>query len=222
MAAIDYYNTGDDAWLNCSAYWRAQTFTASQSYDIQSVKLWMYRSGSPGTITVSIRATTAGAPSGADLASVEFNTTTDVATTPGGWVEITFDSSYSLTSGSVYAIVVEKAGSTLYWRSDDTSPAYGGGDEWYSDNGSAWYEHSGRDMMFETYEVPAEVDLTGTITGSGTVTGTLATTEELTGTISGSGTIIGTLTTFGGLPNNRYAIQRLILFGSNGLYYEDI
>ena len=64
----EYYNTGDDA--SGRAYgneWRAQTFTPSVSFNITSVKLKLFREGNPGTVTVSIRATSGGVPTGSDL-----------------------------------------------------------------------------------------------------------------------------------------------------------
>jgi hypothetical protein len=70
MALIDYHNTGDD--LQSGFYsnlWRAHTFTASQSYTIGSVQLLLFRLGSPGTATVSIRATSSSLPTGGDLTS---------------------------------------------------------------------------------------------------------------------------------------------------------
>jgi hypothetical protein len=55
----EYYNTGDDASLFLyGIYWKAQTFTPLAPHKITSVKLKLYKAiGSPGTVTVSIRAT---------------------------------------------------------------------------------------------------------------------------------------------------------------------
>lgn len=50
--------------------WMAQTFTATSTHTITSVRLKLYREGTPGDITLSIRATDSnGLPSGPDLAS---------------------------------------------------------------------------------------------------------------------------------------------------------
>jgi len=153
----DYYNTGDDQGYGLyGATWQAQTFTASSSYTITSVKLLLYRYGNPGTITVSIRATTSGAPSGADLCSG----TTDGNTLPTGspyeWREITFGAGTPLTSGTKYAIVARAAGTTSdnsgKWRVDTTDPTYTNGSDWYSTNsGGNWTEISTADHLFETY-----------------------------------------------------------------------
>ena len=77
------YNTGDDAALGIyGAIWAAQTFTVGAAgHTITSVKLLLYRYGSPGTVTVSIRATDGnGHPTGSDLTSG----TTDGNTLPTG------------------------------------------------------------------------------------------------------------------------------------------
>ena len=60
--------TGAGAWLYGSAYWSAMTFTASSTYTIGSIKLELFRvaGATPGTITVSIRATE-GAPEQATI-----------------------------------------------------------------------------------------------------------------------------------------------------------
>ena len=97
----DYYNTGDDGTptLIGGVYWESQTFTASSTYDIGSVKLKLYRIGTPGTLTVSIRATDGnGQPTGADLASGTTDGNTLTTNTSGEWREITFSSSYALTN----------------------------------------------------------------------------------------------------------------------------
>ena len=53
-----FVSEGAGAWLYGSAFWSAQTFTATSSYTITSVilALWRRTGATPGTITVSIRA----------------------------------------------------------------------------------------------------------------------------------------------------------------------
>jgi len=82
----EYYNTGDDSSTNVyNITWYAQTFTPSVAHTITSVKLLLYRTGSPGTVTVSIRATDgSGHPIGSDLCSGTTNgDTLPAATTTG-------------------------------------------------------------------------------------------------------------------------------------------
>ena len=162
MAAIDYYNTNDDNILNFGRTIKqlAQTFTASQNYDIGSVKVKIFDNGagSEDDITVAIKATAAGLPTGGDLATGTI-AQGDVPTgSPGSFTECILDSSISLTNGTVYAIVLRcdsgtGASDRFSWRSDATSPTYGNGQACQSVNtGSSWSALSTFDMMFETYE----------------------------------------------------------------------
>jgi hypothetical protein len=153
----EYYNTGDDnhVWLYGST-WAAQTFTPSVAHTITSVKLKLFRVGSPGTVTVSIRATSGGQPAGGALCSG--TTTGDTLTTsaPGEWREITLGSGYGLSGGTTYAIVVRATGGDssnyLWWRVDGSSPAYAGGMYLLSFNsGSIWTSGASYDLMFEEW-----------------------------------------------------------------------
>jgi len=153
----EYYNTGDDnhCWLYGTT-WVAQTFTPSVAHTITSVKLKLFRVGSPGTITVSIRATSGGQPTGSDLCSGI--TTGDTLTTSalGEWREITLGSGYGLSAGTTYAIVVRatsgNSSNYVWWRVDSSSPTYGGGMYLLSSNsGSSWISGASYDLMFEEW-----------------------------------------------------------------------
>ena len=96
----EYYNTGDDSGQSVyGSNWYAQTFTPSIAHTITSVKLLLYRSGSPGTVTVSIRATDgSGHPIGPDLCSgTTDGSTLPTATTTSQTRLPTGDQSYSGT-----------------------------------------------------------------------------------------------------------------------------
>lgn len=154
----EYYNTGQDGSAGFhSTYWRAQTFTAESDHSVTSVKLQIWRSGLPGTVTVSIRATDgSGHPAGSDLTSGTINGNT-LTTTPG-WYEIAL-TSYNLTSGTKYAIVVRAPSGNLTnylrWGFDQSSPTYAGGNYEYSgDSGSTWTSNTDRDFMFEVWGEP--------------------------------------------------------------------
>ncbi|GEM_PF-282338 len=157
----EYYNTGDDtAHSFYGVYWDAQTFTPQVTHQIASVKLLLYRTGNPGTVTVSIRATSGGLPTGADLASGTTNGNTLPDTSPGEWHTITFTTPITLTAGTMYAIVVRvPSGSTtnrLHWRFDSTSATYPRGTKCRSsDSGSSWTSDTTHDFMFEEYS-PAQ------------------------------------------------------------------
>ena len=156
------YNTNDDDTnLFFSHYWQAQTFTvgntgANEDHNITSVKLKMSRTGSPGTITVSIRAVDVnGKPTGADLTSGTTDGDTLTTDAAGEWREITL-TSYGLSASTKYAIVVRISGgdisNNISWRIDGSTPTYGGGSYASSnDSGSFWGLDTEKDCMFEEY-----------------------------------------------------------------------
>lgn len=154
----DYYKTGDDSQgLARGVTWLTQTFQASDSYSMSGVKLKLWRVGLPGTVTVSIRATAAGEPTGGNLASGTMDGDILSATSPGSWQEITFTSPIVLTSGTTYAIVVRATSGDLsnsvYWREDASSPSYASGSIGGSvDSGSTWTMYASSDFMFEAVE----------------------------------------------------------------------
>ena len=164
MTLYEYYNTGDDDNENVSGNsWVAQTFTTvglNENHNITSVKLKLYRVGSPGTVTVSIRATDAnGHPTGSDLTSGTIDGDSLTTNSAGEWYEITL-TSYQLSVSTKYAIVVRATAGDFFnyvgWRADSTTPTYSGGNhEDSSDSGSTWTAHTDCDLMFEVYGTSA-------------------------------------------------------------------
>lgn len=158
--AFELYTTGDtgndDMWAND---WRAQTFTpeTSEAYTITSVKLLMYRIGSPGTVTVSIKATSSSKPSGADLCSGTTSAGTLTTDTAGEWREITFGTNVPLSNGTLYAIVVRLAGgdidNRLVLRLESPNGGYVRGTRCWSNNGgSGWnIDANDADILFEAW-----------------------------------------------------------------------
>jgi len=155
----EYYNTGDNYRIDIySAYWEAQTFTPTTRHIITSVKIKVYRYGSPGIVTVSIRATDgSGHPTGADLTSNTFDGNALTTSSSGEWKEVAL-TSYLLNAGTKYAIVVRATSgdyfNCIFWRWDDSSPTYAGGNrEKSSNSGSSWTTDS-EDYMFEEWGNP--------------------------------------------------------------------
>jgi len=154
MLVYENYKTSEDGQGNIYGNnWEAQTFTPLANHSIAKLYLKICRTGSPGTVTVGIRATDAGnKPTGADLTSG----TIDSNTLPTGssiWVKIAL-TSLALSAGTRYAIVVRTSGGDinnyLIWRADVTSPGYTRGARCYSiDGGSSWTEDTAVDYMFE-------------------------------------------------------------------------
>jgi hypothetical protein len=152
----EYLNTGDTGASSLyTTNWRGQTFTPSAGHTVTSVKLLIYRTGNPGTFTVSIRGTAAGVPSGADLCSGTTDGDALSLDGAGEWKEITFGSGTPLTAGTMYAIVARSAGAdssnSVCWRLDSTSPTYDGTVVTSSNSGSSWSIASGSDYMFEEW-----------------------------------------------------------------------
>ena len=158
---------GDDgSALFADFAWEGQSFTIGntgidENFNITSLKLLLYRTGSPGTITVSIRAVDGSSlPTGADLSSGTTNGNT-LPTDSGSpeWREVTM-STYELVASTQYAIVVRAVDGTKFsqqghWKYDQTSPTYTGGARVFSSNsGSSWTENTTRDFMFEIYGLP--------------------------------------------------------------------
>ena len=156
---FEYYNTNDDNNAGVYGnYWRAQTFTVGATgHTVTSIKVKLYRVGSPQTGTISIRATDAnGHPTGGDLTSASIDGNS-LSTTPT-WYEYPV-SSYSLSANTKYAIVLRfpsgNASNMAEWRADSTSPTYTGGNfEDSTDGGSSWYAMTSWDFMFEIWGNP--------------------------------------------------------------------
>lgn len=201
MATLyEYYITGDDiGWTFHTTAWFAQTFTPSEAHKITSVKLKLYKNGSPGTITVSIKATDgSGKPTGGDLCSGTTNGNTLPTGSPYEWREITLGAGYDLSADTKYAIVaraLEGDGSNYAgWRFDNSDPTYAGGNFASSnDSGVSWSGDTGRDFMFEEWgEPPGEThEGAATLSGVGTLAGIGRGIFIGKSTLSGTGTLAG-------------------------------
>ncbi|KKL57514.1 hypothetical protein LCGC14_2234660, partial [marine sediment metagenome] len=157
MALYEFYDTGHvgNGYAIGGAFWRGQTFTPSTAHTITKVALKFGNlAGSSGTMTVSIRATATGEPTGSDLAS---GTIEPGDITSNNWNDITLGSGVALTKDVEYAIVCRcPAGDAnfnyVYWLNDSTSPTYSDGARVNStDSGSNWTIDTGTDFMFREY-----------------------------------------------------------------------
>jgi hypothetical protein len=169
----EYYNTHDDAYdAYYGANWGAQTFTPSTAHKITSVKLKLYRAGSPGTLTVGIRATDgSGQPTGPDLCSGTMDGSTLTTSSSGAWYEISLGAGYDLSASTQYAIVIRApAGNSsnyVRWRGDETSPTYSGGHYWDSSaSGSSWEDYGSVDAMFEEWGEGTSVTMSWSVSYS--------------------------------------------------------
>lgn len=164
----------------------AQTFIPAVSGLLTKVDLELFCysntacSGVDPIITVAIRATTSGAPSGADLVSTTipgFNSGTPTYKTA------TFSSPLSVTAGTKYAVVMYLANGLrsalpgpdggLYAYMCSCNPStnpYANGQRYTTTNGSTWTidnTSGGRDLGFKVWiQPPDSYALSGTFTSS--------------------------------------------------------
>ena len=154
MAIQNYYNVGDTSQkLIRGTAWRAQTFTTGESYTISNVKLKLYRDNLPGTVTVSIRATSSGKPTGEDLCVGTINGDTLPIDSLCELTKISFSSTLVLDADTKYSIVVRAIDSDtengLFWR---YGTGYASGNNCYYYNSGGSWSSGTEDMLFETYD----------------------------------------------------------------------
>ena len=136
--------------------WCCQTFRPKVGHKLYSVKLKLYREGSPGTVTVAIYPVTEYKPAGSALVTGTTNGDTLTDISPGEWREITFPSQIDLVPGMDYAIVVHITGGSttqnIHWRYGSADSEYPRGQRGYSANGgSSWTTSPGQAHMFEEF-----------------------------------------------------------------------
>src|SRR5206468_1901910 len=108
----------------------------------------------PPNLTLSVRATSAGLPTGADLATV---TVPGSAFASGATTTFTasFGSPATLTSGTQYALILRPvsapAGSGYFWIRSSPSTYASGSRVLSADSGSTWSADATRDYNFKVY-----------------------------------------------------------------------
>jgi len=159
MRKYQFYSTGDDGDRDVyGANWRAQTFTPEITHLISKVKLKLFRVGSPGLITVVIKATSYGKPTGGNLCSGTLSGDDITDDTGGEWLEISLGDGHQLTKGTQYALIIKALDGDdenyLSIRADVAESTYEGGtDCGTTDSGATWDTYSGTDLMFEEWGV---------------------------------------------------------------------
>ncbi|MDD5082734.1 MAG: hypothetical protein PHU08_05110 [Dehalococcoidales bacterium] len=152
-----HYDSGDN--IIAGVYgnvWRGQSFMPATAHKIKSVWLKLARLGTPGTGTISIRATdAAGKPTGSDLCSGTIDGNSLTTDTAGVWYEITLSEGYDLSADTFYAMILRApsgdASKQIYWR-QNTAGTYSGGCFVHSaDSGATWTADWTRDYMFEEW-----------------------------------------------------------------------
>ena len=159
MRKYQYYNTNDDDDRDIyTANYGAQTFTPGTTHLLGKVKLKLFRVGSPGTATISIKGTINSKPAGGALCSGTLDADVITDDSGGEWYEITLGDGAELAADTMYAIEVKApdgdASNKLSWRADITSPTFTGGTYCTStDSAVDWSTVSGVDIMFEEWGV---------------------------------------------------------------------
>ena len=163
LQLFEHYNLGDVSTFNigAAATFGGQTFTPTVAYTITSVRLKLYRTGTPGDATIGIQATSSDLPDNTYLTSETISLNGITKDTSGEWVEIAFGTSVTLSVNTKYAIVVQAldtdSSNRIYFRIN-TSGTYAGGNAVYSNNsGVSWAHYANSDWMFETYGYGANV-----------------------------------------------------------------
>jgi len=176
---FERYVAGDDggglALPDTTSIGAGQTFTIGNTGDnythsITSVKLELYRDGSPGTLTISIKAVDeSGKPTGGDLTSGSTDGDTLTEDTDGEWREVSL-TPYKLNASTQYALVLIASeggmSDNVHWRRKTGGGYAGGALHYYNGMTQTWSDTSGHDCMFEESGVP-RADLSEVINISG-------------------------------------------------------
>lgn len=136
--------------------WMAMIFKVATSHRLTQVVLPLFKTGSPGNVSVSIQALSGGDPDGTDLATPTVIPDSALGTANPAPMKVIQMSGVNLTATVSYAIVVRSdagdASNTVNWNTDDSSPTYSDGNREDSGNsGNTWTAQTGTDMCFEEW-----------------------------------------------------------------------
>ena len=155
--------------------WQTQTFTigtlgSNVKQYVNRISILAYRVGSPGDVTISIKAVDAAhKPTGSALATstVSANAWTEVVT--GLWYDFDMVIPYELAASTEYAIEVKAttgdSSNKIVWLKKATSGYAGGLDGASTDSGSTWTMGSG-DFTFKQSGFREYLKLIPTVTGT--------------------------------------------------------
>lgn len=151
----DYVNFGN------TSEWRAETFTPSSNHTISSVVVKLWRSGSPGTVTTSIQATSGGFPDGSNLglgSTIDGNSLTTNAA--GEDITVTFSPAVSVSSGTEYAFLMKclsHPGGTNYlrWNMNSTGGGESASAVVTGNSGASWADFGTYIFYHDIYGDPA-------------------------------------------------------------------
>src|SRR4051794_26944663 len=135
--------------------WGGQTFIPAVTGQLVQVDIQLFCSGCTGTtpnLTLSIRNTSGGLPTGADLATA---TLPGFANGAGTYYTVNFGSPPTLTSGTQYALILRPVANPsvggYFWIRSSPSTYANGQRVISTDNGATWTADSTRDFNFKAY-----------------------------------------------------------------------
>ncbi|HEV8120666.1 MAG TPA: protease pro-enzyme activation domain-containing protein [Candidatus Polarisedimenticolia bacterium] len=140
--------------------WQGQTFVPAVTGSLTRLDLDMFCSGCSGTdqaLTVEIRTTGGGLPTGTVLAST---TIAGFSSATAAFYSATFGAPAALTSGTTYAYVLRLAadrGTGTYAAPRSNNNQYSGGATVTSTNGGASFSAANTDLGFKTFMTTAVV-----------------------------------------------------------------
>ena len=137
--------------------WTGQTFIAGVSGSLVKADFTLFCSGcgaTPPDLTLSLRATSGGLPTGADLATASVP-----GSTFGSGASVTYAATFaapaSVTAGTQYALVLRPvsapAGSGYFWIRSSPSTYANGSRVLSADSGATWSADTTRDFNFHTF-----------------------------------------------------------------------
>ena len=157
MDRYEYYDVLDPALSNLyGVFWQGQIFTPLTEHSIEKVRLRMFRHGSPGMVSVSIKETDVdGFPTGADLCSGVTDGNTLPTDYTWKWRDVTLDAPFGLSADTKYAIVARALDGNqdnyVRWRYARPQTYPRGAHVFSGNEGSQWREDTERDLMFEEW-----------------------------------------------------------------------
>lgn len=156
---FEYHDAAPDTLFDAygTAWWIAQSFTVQvgEVHSLTKVVLSVYRNGSPGTVTVSIRAADGNErPTGADLVSNTFDGDAVTADSGGEWKEVPL--ALDLVEGNQYCIVMRAPSgnvtNTIRWLRLAAAAYAGGVASRSNTQGATWIGvENGDDFLFEEW-----------------------------------------------------------------------
>lgn len=145
-----------------TTYAYAQGFNLTTTNYVSKIGVIGFRTGSPGTCFLSLRA--GDEPTGSDLAFATKDLN-GIATTPGEMVNFTFGTSYQVLADTNYSFFIgcpdATTGTDIFTNRLDGTASYDGGHKWYTANNGTTWSVGAEDLLFEIFgsEAAASINI---------------------------------------------------------------